>query len=165
MRPILLIVALFPISLHVAAADMPKRKSGQWEISTSQPGGPPGPIAQMCIDEKTDDLTRQLSAGAVSCSKQDLRRDGDRYVAESICKIGDSTATTRTIISGNFSSTYQADIEAKYSPPLMGMSEGRSVMTARWLGPCRAGQRPGDITMPGGSVINLYDAPPGAPKK
>ncbi len=47
----------------------------------------------------------------------------------------------------------------------MGMSEGRSTMSARWLGPCRAGQRPGDITMPNGTVINLYDAPPGAPKK
>jgi hypothetical protein len=156
-------VAFLPLAIH--AADLPKRKSGQWEIATSQPGGPPGPVAQMCIDEKTDDMTRQLAAGAVTCSKQDIRRDGDRYVAESVCKIGDSTATTRTVISGNFTAAYQADIEAKYSPPLMGMSEGRSTVSARWLGPCRAGQRPGDITMPNGTVINLYDAPGGAPKK
>jgi len=167
MTPVVMRLALLLVAAPVAAdaADLPKRKSGLWEISTSQPGGPPGPIAQMCIDEKTDDLTRQLAAGSVTCSKQDIRREGDRYVAESVCRIGDSTATTRAVFSGKFDSAYQADIEAKYSPPLMGMSEGRSTVGARWLGPCRAGQRPGDITMPNGTVINLYDAPSGAPKK
>ena len=160
---LLLLCMLLPLT--AGAMDLPKRKSGQWEISTAQTGGPPGPVAQMCIDEKTDDLTRQLAAGAVTCSKQEIRREGDRYVAESVCKIGESTATTRTVISGDFESTYQADIEAKYSPPLMGMSEGRSTVAARWIGPCRAGQRAGDITMPNGTVINVYDAPGGAPKK
>jgi hypothetical protein len=165
MRFAFLALACIALPLAAGAADLPKRKSGQWEISTRQPGGPPGPVAQMCIDEKTDDLTRQLAAGSISCSKQDLRREGDRYVSESICRIGDSTATTRAVFSGTFDSAYQADIEAKYSPPLMGMSEGRSTMSARWLGPCRAGQRPGDITMPNGTVINVYDASGGAPKK
>lgn len=164
MRSRLLLVCML-LPLAADAADLPKRKSGQWEISTAQTGGPPGPVAQMCIDEKSDDLTRQLAAGAVTCSKQEIRREGNRYVAESVCKIGESTATTRTVISGDFESTYQADIEAKYSPPLMGMSEGRSTVAARWLGPCRAGQRAGDITMPNGTVINVYDAPGGAPKK
>ena len=164
-RVALLVLVCSALPLAANAVDLPKRKSGLWELSTSQTGGPAGPIATMCIDETTDDLTRQLAAGAASCSRQDIRREGERYVAESICRIGDSQATTRTVISGNFTSTYQADIEAKYSPPLMGMSEGRSTVSARWLGPCRAGQRAGDIQMPNGTVINLYDAPPGAPKK
>lgn len=161
------VVAMIVVALPVAAlaADLPKRKSGLWEITTSEPGGPPGPVAQMCIDQKLDDMTRQLAAGALACTKQELRRDGDRYISDSVCKIGDSTATTQAVISGNFESTYQAEIQAKYSPPLMGMSEGRSVMNAKWLGPCRAGQRPGDIVMPGGSTINIYDAPRSAPKK
>ena len=160
---IAMIVAALPVA--ALAADLPKRKSGLWEITTSEPGGPPGPVAQRCIDQKLDDMTRQLAAGALACTKQELRRDGDRYISDSVCKIGDSTATTQAVISGNFESTYQAEIQAKYSPPLMGMSEGRSVMNAKWLGPCRAGQRPGDIVMPGGSTINIYDAPRSAPKK
>ena len=110
MRSRLLLVCML-LPLAADAADLPKRKSGQWEISTAQTGGPPGPVAQMCIDEKSDDLTRQLAAGAVTCSKQEIRREGNRYVAESVCKIGESTATTRTVISGDFASTYQADIE------------------------------------------------------
>ena len=159
------VVLAAAMPLTVAAVDLPKRKSGLWEIATSQTGGPPGPVAQMCIDEKLDDLTKQLAAGGITCSKQEVRREGDRYVSDSVCRIGESTATTRIVFSGNFNSTYNADIQATYSPPFMGMSEGRSTVSARWLGPCRAGQRPGDITMPGGTVINLYDAPAGAPKR
>ena len=160
---IAMIVAAVPVI--ALADDLPKRKTGLWEITTSEPGGPPGPVAQMCIDQKLDDMARQLAAGALTCSKQELRREGDRFISDSVCKIGESTATTHAVISGNFESTYQADIQAKYSPPLMGMSEGRSVMHAKWLGPCRAGQRPGDIVMPGGTTINLYDAPRNAPRQ
>ena len=147
------------------AAELPKRKSGSWEISTSQAGGPPGPVAQMCIDATTDDFARQLAAGALECSKQDLRREGDRYVSDSVCKIGESVATSRIVISGDFETAYRADIEAKYAPPLMGMSEGRTTVSARWLGPCKPGQRAGDVTMPNGTVINVQDPPPGARKK
>jgi len=165
MRALILALLVAALPATVTAADLPKRKSGLWEITTSEPGGPPGPIATMCIDEKLDDMAKQLSAGAVTCTRQELRREGDRYISDSVCKIGDSTATTHAVISGDFESTYQADIRARYSPPLMGMTEGRSVMNAKWLGPCRAGQRPGDIVMPGGSTINIYDAPRNAPRQ
>ena len=152
-------------TLPAGAADLPKRKPGLWEVVTSQAGGPPGPRAQLCIDEKTDDMAQQLAAGAVSCSRQDVRRDGDRFVAESTCRIGESTATTKMVFSGTFDSAYQVDIDAKYAPPLMGMGEGRSTVKARWLGPCRAGQRPGDITLPDGTVLNLHDGPGAPPKR
>jgi hypothetical protein len=165
MRNAVVIIAWAMLPLTALAADLPKRKSGLWEITTSEPGGPPGPVAQMCIDQKLDDMARQFAAGALSCSRQDLRREGDRYISDSICRIGDSTATTHAVISGNFESTYHAEIQAKYTPPLMGMSEGRSVMSAKWLGPCRAGQRAGDIVMPGGTTINIYDAPRNVPRQ
>ena len=160
---VVLAAASVPIATH--AIDLPKRKSGLWEISTSQTGGPAGPTVQMCIDEKLDDLARQLAAGAVTCSRQDVRREGDRYTVDSVCRIGESTATTRMVFTGSFDTQYQADIDAKYSPPLMGMSEGRSTVIARRLGSCRAGQRAGDVLMPGGTTVNLYDAPVGAPRK
>ncbi|HVF65495.1 MAG TPA: DUF3617 family protein [Casimicrobiaceae bacterium] len=143
------------------ALELPKRKSGLWEIRTTSANEPPGPSAQLCIDEKTDDLARQLAMGALSCSKMDIRQEGERYVADSVCRIGDSTATTRVLFSGTFDTGYKADIQARYSPPLMGMSEGRTTVHATWVGPCRAGQRPGDIVMPNGMVINLNDAPSG----
>lgn len=158
-------VVALAVTSASAASDLPKRKPGLWEIVTSQAGGPPGPTAMLCIDAKTDDLAQQLAAGAVSCSKQEVTRAGDGFVAQSTCRIGESTATTRMVFSGQFDSAYEVDIDAKYTPPLMGMAEGRSTVRARWLGPCRAGQRPGDIMLPNGTVLNLHDTPAAPPPK
>lgn len=157
-------VALASASFAVTAADLPKRKSGLWEITTTAQGQQTPPM-QMCIDEKLDDLSREMAQGDVKCSKQDVRREGDRYVVDSVCKIGESTATTRMVMTGKFDTAYDMDIHAKYSPPMMGMSEGRSTIKARWLGACKTGQRPGDMVMPGGMTINVYDAGKTAPRK
>jgi hypothetical protein len=137
-----------------AAVDLPRRKSGLWEISTAAREGQVV-AAQMCVDQKSDDLSRQLAGAGVTCSKQDVRREGSRYVVDSVCKFGESTATSRAVFTGSFDSRYDVDISAKYAPPMMGISEGRSTIRARWLGPCRAGQRPGDIVMPNGTTINI----------
>ncbi|HEX4886095.1 MAG TPA: DUF3617 family protein [Casimicrobiaceae bacterium] len=147
------------------AIDLPKRKSGLWEVTTGQPGAQPMPGAQLCIDEKTDDMAKQMSQGAISCSRQDVRREGDGYVVESVCRMGESTATTRARIAGRFDSAYQVDVHSTYEPPLMGMREGRATVKAKWLGPCKPGQRAGDMTLPGGPTINIFDAQQGAPKR
>jgi hypothetical protein len=167
----LLFLAVIATSAH-AALDVPKRKSGLWEIRTERIGGPPqapatpGPML-MCIDEKTDDLSRQIgeSAAKEMCSKTDLRRDGDRLVADSVCKFGATTATTQTVMSGRFDAAYDADVRTRYEPPLMGMSESRAVIKARWLGPCKPGQRPGDMVLPDGMTINVFDAEKSRPSK
>jgi len=154
------------------AVDMPKRKSGLWEMNTTRDAGAPagprggGPI-QMCIDEKTDDMSRQMGENATKdmCSKRELRREGDRIVADSVCKFGETTATTHSVISGRFDSSYEVDVRSKFEPPMMGMTESHSIIKARWLGPCKADQRPGDVIMPNGMRMNMFDAEKAAPKK
>jgi hypothetical protein len=149
----------------VSGADLPRRKSGLWEMSTAAQQGQTV-AATMCVDQKTDDLSRQLAGVGVSCSKQDIRREAaNRYVFDSVCRFGESTATSRAVFTGSFDSQYEVDISAKYAPPMMGMSEGRSRIRARWLGPCKAGQRPGDIVMPNGTTINILETQKPAPKR
>ena len=147
-----------------AAVDLPRRKSGLWEISTAAREGQIV-AASMCVDQKTDDLSRQLAGVGVQCSRQDVRREGSRYVFDSVCRFGESTATSRAVFSGSFETQYEVDITAKYAPPLMGMSEGRSTIKARWLGPCKPGQKPGDLVMPNGTTINILGAQKPAPAK
>ena len=38
---------------------------------------------------------------------------------------------------------------------MMGMSEMKSKLSARWVGPCEADQKPGDIIMPNGMKMNM----------
>ncbi len=166
----ILLVALTVPSL-VQAADMPKRKPGLWEIkmtsASERSGGPM--VTQQCIDAKTDDLMQQRAQGMgkLECSKNTVRKEGGKTIAESVCKFGDTTATTRAVFSGDFSSNYRGDIHSTYSPPMMGMKEARSTVEAKWLGACKAGQKPGDVIMPGmpgGGKFNMDEMMKKMPK-
>lgn len=137
------------------AADMPRRKPGLWQIETSMAAAPGmGPMKQ-CIDEKTDNFYQQFGEQHEDkCAESDIKHLGDRILVHSVCKMGSSTATTDATFSGRFDSDYRGDIRIKYSPPMQGMSETSMAIAAKWLGPCEAGQKPGDIVLPNGMKIN-----------
>jgi len=147
------------------ALDYPARKPGLWEMRIESGGtDAPAQVMKQCIDAQTDKAMRELGQGngRERCSKEDLRREGGKLVADSVCKMGNSTATTRSVISGDFSSAYRVETTSKYDPPMMGRGEAAVTLNTRWLGPCEAGQAPGDIVMPNGMKINVNQmkAPP-----
>jgi len=74
-----------------------------------------------------------------------------------VCKIGDTTATSHTVFSGEFDRTYHGEIRTKYSPPLMGKGESVTLVDAKWTGPCQSDQKPGDMIMPNGMKINIHE--------
>jgi Protein of unknown function (DUF3617) len=163
-----LFVVLFVMSsLAFGASDFPKRKSGLWEIKISNSTGKGAQALQQCIDEKTDDLTRNNMASAQkqSCSKTEMRKEGDKLVAESICKFDGSAVKTRAVFTGKFDSAYKADIKSTYEPPLRGMRESSAVIDAKWLGSCKPGQKPGDISIPGMPNINMNEMRRGPSKQ
>ena len=158
MRYFALLLVLFAASPAAAASfDAPKRKSGLWELKISSGQTKGSHAVQQCIDEKTDDLMKKEMGEnqKTQCSKNEMRKEGDKIVAESVCKLENSAAKTRAVFTGSFDSTYKADIKSTYEPPLRGMKEASSVIEAKWLGPCKAGQKPGDIVMPGMPNINM----------
>jgi hypothetical protein len=159
---VLAVAAATLYSASLPAADMPKRKSGLWQISTSTPNMPGGGMAmQQCIDEKTDDVMGKAgAAGAqMKCSRQDMKRDNDRVIVDSVCDLGGTTATTHAIFTGKFDSNYRAEIRSSYNPPMGGMKEGSVTIEAKWLGACKAGQKPGDMVMPNGMTVNPGNMP------
>jgi hypothetical protein len=140
-----------------ASYDLPKRKSGLWEMKMSSAQMKGMQAMQQCVDQKTDNLMMKDMAESqkMQCSKNEVRKEGDKVIAESVCKMEKSTATTRAVFTGRFDSTYKADVKTTYEPPLRGMKEASSQIEANWLGPCKAGQKPGDMTMPGMPNINI----------
>jgi len=151
-------LAVLCLSSQALAIDLPKRKSGLWEMKvTREASGRPPETVQMCIDQKTDDLAQQMGANVAkdACSKRDIRREGAKVVADSVCKIGETTATSRAVFTGGFEAAYRGEIRTRYSPPLMGRKDGLTIIEARWTGPCKADQKPGDMIMPNGMKINI----------
>ena len=166
MQYVALIVALFFATPAAAASlDAPKRKSGLWEIKMSSGQAKDMPSMQQCVEEKTDDPTKMAGSQKMQCSKNEMRKEGDKIVAESVCKVENSTAKTRAVFAGRFDSAYKVDIKTTYEPPLSGMKETSSVIEAKWLGQCKAGQKPGDISMPGMPNINMDEMRKGATKQ
>lgn len=171
--------ALLLLGLAATAAradDYPPRKAGLWEISiipAGTAGKSPMGAVQQCVDANTDKLMRDMANGPVKreCSRQEVRHEGSTLVVDSVCTMevagNPTTATTHSVITGDLGSSYHMESNSTYSPPFMGRSQGAVAMDARWLGPCKPDQKPGDMVMPNGMKMNVIDAMAAraAPKK
>ena len=132
-----------------SADDMPKRKSGLWEITMQMQGMPNmGPI-QHCIDQNTDNLMQQKAEKMKpDCSVMDIKHSGSKVTVHSICTFEQTTITTDGVFEGAFDSAYKGTLHSKYNPQFNGKTETNMTQEARWLGPCQEGQKPGDVIMP-----------------
>ena len=129
MRSVIIFLALL-IGCGVAAAasaDAPQRKSGLWEMKMSSGQMPGGMTIQQCVDQKSDDISKMQEPKS-NCTKNVVRREGDKIVAESVCKMQGTTATTRSVFTGKFDSSYKGEIKSTYDPPLHGMRESSSTI-------------------------------------
>lgn len=143
---------------QLLAADLPKRKSGLWEMKTQMSGMPAGmpgsqPV-QMCVDQNSDNMMRDQARGKVDCPVMDVNRSGGKVTFHSVCKSEGTTVTTDGVMSGDFESGYRSEMTMNYSPAKNGMSTMKMSQEARWLGPCKAGQKPGDVIMQGMPAVN-----------
>jgi hypothetical protein len=161
-QAMLLFLTLILAASFAQAQDVPKRKSGLWEVkrTTARTEGKPR-IVQMCIDEASDNAIRQLAEGMrnETCKTDKLRRDGDQLIVDAVCKLGQTytTATTHAVITGKFDSAYNIESKSTYDPPMRGKAEGSAVLEARWLGACKPDQRPGDYILSNGLKLRASD--------
>ena len=142
------------LAATAGAADVPRRKSGLWEVRTEMTGVPARGPMQMCVDQASDNLMQERAREKTNCPVMDVSRGAGKVTIHSVCKVNGTTATTDAVITGDFDSSYRNDMQIRYSPPQHGMSETKLTQEARWLGPCKAGQKPGDIMMPGMPPMN-----------
>lgn len=139
------------------SADLPKRKAGLWEIKTGSPEmGGMVPTIQQCIDDRSDDLLAQQATEA-DCAKSSARRQGERLVVEAECTVDGTRATMKGHFTGDFDRAYRGEMHTTYEPPLHGMRSVTMTYEGRWLGPCKPGQRPGDVFMPGMGGFNMEE--------
>ncbi len=176
MRLALPLVGLIVIATPATALDLPARKPGLWELKMTFEGRSlPPQTMQHCIDAATDKQMNTIG-GAMRrdmCSKQEVQQVGSTIVVDSICKVGAATVTSHGVVSGDFNSAYTVKVTSKRegaaAPGMPASGESNMSVEAKWLGACKAGQKPGDIIMAGGRKINIHDlrnipSTPGAPK-
>ena len=162
MRTITLVISALSIAFAATAnaLDLPKRKSGLWEMTMigDQTNGQPQTVTT-CVEQKTDTGLSSSFGDKIpkNCKQPTLKRSAGTYIITSSCKFTDSNVKTVAILSGDTNSAYKIDRTSTYTPPNKGRKESKQSIEAKWLGACKADQRPGDMIMPDGSKINVSD--------
>jgi hypothetical protein len=159
----------FFITLIPVTAEMPPRKAGLWEYQTDGSSA----VYRQCTDANTEQMRHAPAGTAVElgdgaaphCSKPEVQKSGDTLTIDSTCTVAGRTVTSHKVVSGSFDSAY-AMTETNQTVGVLG-GTFTITMTAKWLGPCAADQKPGDVILPNGTKINILDiqkrALPGAP--
>jgi hypothetical protein len=137
-----------------AAADLPLRKAGLWDIKMSFEGRAGSQSVQQCVDPETDAIMQSSASniGSQNCSKRDVVKSGDKMTIDSVCTVAGKEATSHAVVTGSFDSAYTMMVASKSDAGPINMT-----IAGKWLGPCEAGQKPGDLILPGGMKINLRD--------
>jgi hypothetical protein len=138
------------------AAELPNRKPGLWEITAGI--GERAVKMRQCIDAATDHAlqTRGGAAPQGDCSKRDVQKAGNTMAIDSVCTFGGKTRTSHIVVTCSFDSEYTMTVTSQTEGQAPGPP---ATISAKWLGPCAADQRPGDMIMPNGTKLNITNMP------
>jgi hypothetical protein len=147
--------------VRAAELEFPKRKSGLWEIrSTGAQANGLAPT-RYCVGEATDRADQHLDRATGTrgaCTLGAFRKAGEGWLAESVCRESKTVVRSRALATGNLTDNYRIDTVVSYDPPLAGTRrEDREAVVATYLGDCLAGQKPGDMVIPGMGTLNMVD--------
>ena len=152
------------------AAELPTRKAGLWDMKMTFEGRNLPPQAmQHCVDATTDKLMNAQFGGMSKdiCSKQDVQVSGNTITMDSVCKFGPSTATSHAVITGSFDRAYTVKVTTTRDggPQMPGVAPNQPTnmtIEAKWLGPCKPDQKPGDVVV-NGRKMNVLEMPSARP--
>lgn len=146
-----------------AAQNLPKLAPGLWEMNPTSGAASAQANANritLCVDASLSKQMFEIGAGAMSgaCSRHEFHVSGNRGRGDFVCEIGGSRmhSTSTMVMQGD--RAYRTEVHTTWDPPFAGRATADTVLTARWLGPCPPGQRPGDMTTAQGRKLNIRDA-------
>ena len=163
-RHLILAVACALLATPALAIDIPTRKPGLWELTTTF-GQPKlaGHVIRQCTDAATDKLMNSNFGGTAqqNCAKQEMHKTGGTIVVNSVCTFAGMTTQSHAVITGSFDSAYKMEVTTKHvsGPVRRAFLSGdrHMAIVAKWIGPCAKGQRPGDVMMGNGMKMNVLD--------
>ena len=165
MQRLAVMAAVLISAAPASAAELPTRKAGLWELKMDFQGRHlPSQQMKQCTDASSDKLMTYNFGGAAErdCPKRDISSSGGTITIDSVCSFNGTTTTSHAVVSGDFNSAYTVEVTSKREGgrPIPGAAAGgetHMMIAAKYLGPCAAGQRPGDVVMPNGMTMNVID--------
>ena len=134
----------------------PHPKPGLWRTSASTNALPGlGMTGELCLDASNEDDAFSSSGRSLAkdCGPWKFQRVEAGFDLTIVCHLGRRTITTSGVATGDFISSYAADLTTRTDPPAPGLpAEMSSTIRAKWIGPCPPGQKPGQMSMKPGFV-------------
>jgi hypothetical protein len=153
------LLALLPAA-DALAVELPVRKAGLWEMKMVRTGSSvPDMTMQHCTDATTDkQMSTSFSPGKETCAKQDIQKTAAGFVSDTVCSVAGMTITSHAEITGDFNSAYTVKSTShSEGGPANITRDSTTTVEAKWVGACKADQKPGDIVMPGGMKMNILE--------
>ena len=113
------------------AADGLSHKPGLWETRVQAAGRTM--VTQMCTDAATEARNIATTAAYMkaNCTKNELSQQGNTFVSNTECTFSGQHVVGHTVTTKIGDSAFHTD--------------GTTIVDAKWLGPCKTGQKPGDM--------------------
>ena len=146
---------------------LPHQKPGLWQQSFSS--GTTKISDQVCLDAASEAKLSAFGSQMQNklCSSQIVSRTGaNSWNVVSVCELKPgSKITTHVAITGDFNSKFSAvmNVTATGAPLDAAHNTQKTVFNTEWLGPCKHGQKGGDVIMSNGVKVNVLDATKASP--
>ncbi len=155
MKTAIALMTLASLAGVAAAADIPHRKPGLWEMTSHSTTSKGAEISRrICLDRESEDLLNRqgVASAQEACSKVEMHSSGNQFTAKAVCNLGSvkMTSEATTTFTGDSASTTK--VHTTFDPPLAGRSQSESQDEGKWLGACPADMKPGDMILKTGGT-------------
>jgi hypothetical protein len=151
---------LFAASATSASAvDFPPRRAGVWTVTINMENAKlPVQTNKMCLDATTDAKLMKLGLASkeAQCTSMNISGSGNVRTVDSVCHFNGGTQKSHVVMTYAGDSAYHMDMRSQFSPPIAGHDQSHIVQDGKWLGPCPADMKPGDM-MINGMKINMIE--------
>src|SRR5512135_2621454 len=127
---------------YAATSEAPQPKPGWWELRSTANGRTGA--ARMCTTASQAAESRRMNDeyNRKNCSKDETRREGNKWITDKVCKVGGSTMSGHSVVVFDGDGAYHTESTANYDPPFNGQSRKSVTVDAKWLDTCEEGRMP-----------------------
>ena len=116
-----------------------------------------------CVDEATDaEMMKMATDTSASmggtCSRNDFKKTPTGFESESECAIAGTRFHSKGSFTGDFASAYNGTVTTTMTPLMLGDPTSKTSITAKYIGPCSADMKPGDVILANGMKVNMKKA-------
>ena len=167
MRFAIIAAVLFTASVPPAlSAEFPARRAGLWTVTVTMENMKiPPRTNKMCLDAANDAklMILGMASKEANCTSMNVSGMGSTRTVDSVCHMNGGEQRNHIVMAYSGDGAYHMDMQSQFSPPVAGHSQSHITQDGKWIGPCPADMKPGDMMINGMKINMLAGGMPTRP--